>query len=116
MNIFKIYFIIVFFLSQHKYLSQETLVHFEGTIYNEKNGIIKGASIKITQGELQVNIIKSDENGDYNIYLPLNGDYNITVTALGCVQKKYFVSTMGIPKDKSQIQFATNIADLTLVT
>ena len=91
-------------------------MHFEGTVFDEKNAVIKQAQVQIVQGALIINSIKSDENGKYNIYLPLNAEYDIIVLKKGYAQKKYLVSTKNIPPEKSQIQFATNVADLVLFT
>ncbi len=113
---FRLFFLGIFFLCRQNYWSQNGVVHFEGTIYDEKNAVIKQALIQITKGGTPVNTIKSDENGNYNLYLPINGEYNISVTKNGYAQKKYTVSTLNIPKERSQIQFATNIADLVLYT
>lgn len=96
--------------------AQKVSVHFEGTIYDEDNVVIRGALVEITKGELLFNSLKADENGNYNLYLPLDGDYDVTISKAGYVQKKYFVSTKNIPADKSQIQFATNVADIVLLT
>jgi hypothetical protein len=95
---------------------QPIQVHFEGTVYDESNAVIKGALVLITRGPSVFNSLKADENGNYNIYLPLNGEYDITVSKPGYVQKKYFVSTMNIPAEKSQLAFAANVADVVLFT
>jgi hypothetical protein len=96
--------------------AQPVQVHFEGTVYDESNAVIREAQVVVSRGQTVFNLIKADENGNYNVYLPLNGDYNITVSKAGYVQKKYSVSTRNIPADKSQIAFATNVADVVLFT
>jgi hypothetical protein len=116
MKMFRLFFIGVFCLCRQNYWSQESAIHFEGTIYDEKNAVISGAQVQITKGGTPFNTIKSDENGNYNVYLPMNGEFNITVTKKGYAQKKYEVNTREIPKERSQIQFATNVADLVLFT
>ena len=113
---FRFFFSVIFFLCCQNYWSQNDVIHFEGTVYDEKNAVIKQALVQITKGTTPFNTIKSDEHGNYNLYLPVNGEYNITVTKNGFAQKKYTVSTLNIPQDRSQIQFATNIADLVLYT
>jgi len=90
-------------------------VHFQGTVYDETNGVIKGASVEVKQNAAVFNILRADEHGNYNVYLPLDGDYDITIMKSGYVQKKYFVSTKNIPVEKSQVQFATNVADVVLL-
>ncbi len=113
---FRLLFIGIFFLCGSSYWSQAIMVHFEGSIYDEKENTIKGAIVKVTKGEIQFNVLKSDENGSYNLYLPLDDEFNVTVTKPGFAQKKYTVSTKNIPVLKSQIQFATNVADVVLFT
>jgi hypothetical protein len=41
----------------------------------------------------------ADVDGNYNLYLPLNRELDITITKEGYVQKKYFVSTKWIKED-----------------
>ncbi len=113
---FRLLFLAIIFITRLTCWSQSILVHFEGSIYDEKDNTVKGALVQITQDGQAFNVLKSDENGAYNIYLPLNGEFNVTVTKPGFAQKKYTVSTKGIPQEKSQIQFATNVADVVLYT
>jgi hypothetical protein len=96
--------------------AQKVTVHFEGTVYNEENEILKGAMVEVKKDAAIFNLFKADEGGNYNLYLPLNAEYDITISKPGYVQKKYFVSTKNIPTEKSQIQFATNVADVVLFT
>jgi hypothetical protein len=94
--------------------AQKVTVHFEGTVYNEENEILKGATVEVKKDAAVFNFFRADESGNYNLYLPLNAEYDITISKPGYVQKKYFVSTKNIPAEKSQIQFATNVADVVL--
>jgi hypothetical protein len=96
--------------------AQKITVHFEGTVYNEENGILKGALVEVKKDAAMFNLFKADESGNYHLYLPLDAEYDITISKPGYVQKKYFVSTKNIPEAKSQIQFATNVADVVLFT
>lgn len=108
-------FVILLGLLVNKTMAQKITVHFEGTISDEDNVRLRDAVVEITQGELLFNSVKSDEGGNYNLYLPLNGEYNVTVSKNGFVAKRYYVNTKNIPVEKSQIQFATNVADIVLL-
>jgi hypothetical protein len=57
---------------------------------------------------------KTDQNGSYNIYLPLGSDYLISISKNDYVQKYFSVSTKDIPADQSSVKFPSIRADVDL--
>jgi hypothetical protein len=68
-------------------------------VYNDKNVSIRGANIQVLQDAFLPSSMLADVDGNYNLYLPLNRELDITITKEGYVQKKYFVSTKWIKED-----------------
>jgi hypothetical protein len=71
-------------------------------VYNDKNGSIGGANIQVLQDAFLPSSMLADVDGNYNLYLPLNRELDITITKEGYVQKKYFVSTKWIKEDQQK--------------
>lgn len=78
----------------------EGFVQFKGTIYNESNAVLSGALVQITQNSFLFNALTANQQGEYKINLPVDGEYEVTISKQGYVHKKYSVSTVGIPQDK----------------
>jgi len=71
-------------------------------VYNDKNVSIRGANIQVLQDAFLPSSMLADVDGNYNLYLPLNRELDITITNEGYVQKKYFVSTKWIKEDQQK--------------
>ncbi len=95
---------------------QEVTIHFKGKVYNDKNGSIGGANIQVLQDAFLPSSMQADVDGNYNLYLPLNREFDITITKEGYVQKKYFVSTKGIKEDQQMEKLPDYVADVVLFT
>lgn len=80
--------------------ANEGVVQFKGTIYNESNAVLNGALVQITQNAFLFNAFTANQQGEYKINLPVDGEYDVTISKPGYVQKKYTVSTKGIPHEK----------------
>ncbi|MBA2612255.1 MAG: carboxypeptidase regulatory-like domain-containing protein [Bacteroidetes bacterium] len=104
------------FLSLHYCYSQQITIHFKGKIFTEKNSAIGGANIHVVQDEFLSSSTQADVDGNYNLYLPLNREFDITVSKEGYVQKKYFVSTKGIKENQVMPKFPDYVADVVLFT
>lgn len=85
-------------------------------MYNDKNGSIGGANIQVLQDAFLPSSMQADVDGNYNLYLPLNREFDITITKEGYVQKKYFVSTKGIKEDQQMAKLPDYVADVVLFT
>ena len=109
-------YIALLFLSLHYCYAQQVTIHFKGKIYTEKNSSIGGANINVVQDEFLPSSTQADADGNYNLYLPLNREFDITVSKEGYVQKKYFVSTKGIKEDQKLAKFPDYVADVVLFT
>jgi len=108
--------IVLLFLSLQFCYAQQITIHFKGKIFTEKNSAIGGANIHVVQDEFLPSSTQADVDGNYNLYLPLNREFDITVTKEGYVQKKYFVSTKGIKEDQKLAKFPDYVADVVLFT
>lgn len=80
--------------------ANEGFVQFKGTVYNESNAVLNGALVQVTQNAFLFNAFTANQQGEYKINLPVDGEYDVTISKPGYVQKKYFVSTKGIPTEK----------------
>jgi hypothetical protein len=112
----RLIFTSLFFLSLQFCFGQQITIHFKGKIYNDKNAVIGGANIQVLQDEFLSSSTQADIDGNYNLYLPLNREFDITVTKEGYVQKKYFVSTKGIKESKEMANLPSYVADVVLFT
>lgn len=106
----------LFFICLQFCIGQEITIHFKGKIYNDKNGAVSGANIQVLQDAFLPSSIQADVDGNYNLFLPLNREFDITVTKEGYVQKKYFVSTKGIKEGTEIAKLPTYVADVVLFT
>ena len=80
--------------------ASEGFVQFKGTVYNEANAVLNGALVQVTQNSFLFNAFTANQQGEYKIDLPLEGEYDVIISKPGYVQKRYFVSTKGIPQEK----------------
>ncbi len=84
--------------------SQDVTVDFEGKISND-NVSLSEAIVQVIQNGKVLTSFKTDKDGSYNVYLPLGGDYIISVTKKDYVKKYFSISTTGIPADKAKNKF-----------
>ncbi len=80
--------------------ANEGVVQFKGTIYNESNAVLNGALVQVTQNAFLFNAFTANQQGEYKINLPVDGEYDVTISKPGYVQKRYSVSTKGVTKEK----------------
>ena len=92
---------------------QDITVDFEGKISNE-NVNLSEATVQVIQNGKVLTSFKTDKDGSYNVYLPLGGDYVISVSKTGFVKKYFNVSTSGIPPEKAKNKFPVLEADVDL--
>ena len=106
----------VLLLSLQFCLAQQITIHFKGKIYNDKNAVIGGANVQVMQDAFLPSSTQTDVDGNYDLYLPLNREFDVTITKEGYVQKKYFVSTKGIKEEGGLAKFPNYVADVVLFT
>jgi glycine betaine/choline ABC-type transport system substrate-binding protein len=78
--------------------SQDITVDFEGRVTHEKNALSE-VIVQVLQNGQLMTTFKTDNTGNYNIYLPLGNDYLISISKNDYVQKYFSVSTKGIPPE-----------------
>ncbi len=93
--------------------SQNITVDFEGQVSND-NVILSESIVQVLQNGKLLTSFKTDQYGNYNVYLPLDGDYIISISKNDYVQKYFSVSTKGIPADQAGTKFPTIRADIDL--
>jgi len=49
-------------------------------VYNDKNVSIRGANIQVLQDAFLPSSMLADVDGNYNLYLPLNREFDIIIT------------------------------------
>jgi hypothetical protein len=89
-------------------------LQLEGQITNSEDAPMVGAIVQVYQGSKLIATNAVDAKGKYSFKLPFNADYNVVVSAPKTVQKKFQVSTKGVPADKLGQKFSTIKADLSL--
>ncbi len=94
-------------------VAQDVTVDFEGRISNE-NVNLSEATVQVIQNGKVLTSFKTDKDGNYNVYLPLGGDYIISVSKNNYVKKYFSVSTTGIPPEKAKSKFPVLEADVDL--
>jgi hypothetical protein len=57
--------------------------------------------VQVLQDGKLLTSFKTDQMGNYNVYLPLGSDYIISISKNDYVQKYFSVSTKGIPTRSS---------------
>ncbi|MBC7693852.1 MAG: hypothetical protein H7141_00245 [Burkholderiales bacterium] len=93
--------------------SQPITVDFEGQV-SHNDSILSEVIVQVLQNGNLLTSFKTDQTGSYNIYLPLGGDYLISISKNGFVQKYFSVSTKGIPAEQAGIKFPAIRADVDL--
>lgn len=94
-------------------IGQDVTVDFEGRISND-NVSLSEAVVQVIQNGKVLTSFKTDKDGSYNVYLPLGGDYIISVSKNDYVKKYFSVSTTGIPPEKAKNKFPIIEADVDL--
>lgn len=70
---------------------------------------IQGATIVLHSGNAIIKEVQSDLEGNFEIEIPANGDFYLTVSYPGCNTKKFYVSTKGIPDDQNNKDFKPSV-------
>ncbi|MBP8033172.1 MAG: hypothetical protein KAZ71_01175 [Bacteroidia bacterium] len=93
--------------------SQNLTVDFEGKVSHE-TAVLSEVIVQVLQDGKLLTSFKTDQTGNYNVYLPLGSDYIISISKNDYVQKYFSVSTKGIPTNQAEIKFPTIRADVDL--
>jgi hypothetical protein len=93
--------------------SQDVTVDFEGRVSND-NMTLSESIVQVLQDGKFLTSFKTDQNGSYNVYLPLGSDYLISISKNNYVQKYFSVSTKGIPQDQAGVKLPAIRADVDL--
>ena len=93
--------------------SQDVTVDFEGRVSND-NMTLSESIVQVLQDGKLLTSFKTDQNGSYNVYLPLGSDYLISISKNNYVQKYFSVSTKGIPQDQAGVKLPAIKADVDL--
>jgi hypothetical protein len=110
----RIAFAILFICSSGLSFSQDITVDFEGRVSHENNSLSE-VIVQVLQNGKLMTTFKTDNTGNYNIYLPLGNDYLISISKNDYVQKYFSVSTKGIPPEQAGIKFPAIKADVDLL-
>ncbi len=103
--------ILLFCFTTH--FSQDVTVDFEGRVSND-NATLSESIVQVLQDGKLLTSFKTDQNGSYNVYLPLGSDYLISISKNDYVQKYFSVSTKGIPQDQAGVKLPAIRADVDL--
>lgn len=93
--------------------SQDVTVDFEGRVSND-DSTLSEAIVQVLQNGKLLTSFKTNNQGNYNVYLPLGFDYIISVSKSNYVQKYFSVSTKDIPTAQSTKKLPTIYADVDL--
>ncbi|MES2513820.1 MAG: hypothetical protein V4580_06720 [Bacteroidota bacterium] len=110
----RVAFIIALLLCVNISFAQDITVDFEGQVSND-NAILSESIVQVLQDGKLLTSFKTDQYGNYNVYLPLGGDYLISISKNNYVQKYFSVSTKNVPEDqKTNFKFPAIRADIDL--
>jgi len=93
--------------------SQNLTVDFEGKVSHE-TAVLSEVIVQVLQDGKLLTSFKTDQTGNYNVYLPLGSDYIISISKNDYVQKYFSVSTKGIPDEQKDVKLPTIRADVDL--
>lgn len=106
-------FLFVSVLGMSAQRAQDVTVDFEGRVTNE-NETLSEVIVQVLQNGKLMTSFKTDNNGTYNVYLPLGHEYLISISKNNYVQKYFSVSTKGVPSEDAMTKFPTITADVDL--
>jgi hypothetical protein len=109
----RIAFTITVVLCMNISFSQNLTVDFEGRVTHETS-VLSEVIVQVLQDGKLLTSFKTDQTGNYNVYLPLGSDYIISISKNDYVQKYFSVSTKDIPADQSSVKFPSIRADVDL--
>ena len=109
----RIVFPVLLILNTSIGFSQNLTVDFEGKVTHETS-VLSEVIVQVLQDGKLLTSFKTDQTGNYNVYLPLGSDYIISISKNDYVQKYFSVSTKGIPADQAGVKFPTIRADVDL--
>lgn len=104
---------VLFLCSLIGFAQNNITVDVEGRVTHE-TAILSEVIVQVLQDGKLLTTFKTDITGNYNVYLPLGGDYTIVISKNNYVQKFYTISTKGIPSDLQNIKFPSITADVDL--
>ncbi len=79
------------------------------TMADKKERNIDGAKISLMQGDKVLSEVQSDTEGNFELEIPGNGNFQIYVSYPGCNAKKFYVSTKNVPAEVSGQKDKPNI-------
>jgi hypothetical protein len=106
-------FLVILLFCFNANYSQDVTVDFEGRVSND-NMTLSESIVQVLQDGKLLTSFKTDQNGSYNIYLPLGSDYLISISKNDYVQKYFSVSTKNIPQDQAGVKLPAIRADVDL--
>jgi hypothetical protein len=106
-------FLVILLFCFNANYSQDVTVDFEGRVSND-NMTLSESIVQVLQDGKLLTSFKTDQNGSYNVYLPLGSDYLISISKNNYVQKYFSVSTRGIPQDRAGVKLPAIKADVDL--
>ena len=106
-------FLVILLFCFNANYSQDVTVDFEGRVSND-NMTLSESIVQVLQDGKLLTSFKTDQNGSYNVYLPLGSDYLISISKNNYVQKYFSVSTKGIPQDQAGVKLPAIKADVDL--
>jgi len=106
-------FLVILLFCFNANYSQDVTVDFEGRVSND-NMTLSESIVQVLQDGKLLTSFKTDQNGSYNLYLPLGSDYLISISKNNYVQKYFSVSTKGIPQDRAGVKLPAIKADVDL--
>jgi hypothetical protein len=68
-------------------------------------GVLSGVQIQLYEGSKLVNTYFTDIGGNYGFDLALNKDFTVVLSKPGMANKKFTISTRGIPPERAQTKF-----------
>lgn len=102
--LFGILFLLTFFAFTSEKINAQNLYDVKGTVKKSRKKT-EGAIVTLYKGSTQVSQQTTTSSGRFNVKMDMNAEYTLTVTKAGCITKKFYFNTKGIPDDRAKEEF-----------
>ena len=102
--LFGILFLLTFLAFTSEKISAQNLYDVKGTVKKSRKKT-EGAIVTLYKGSTQVSQQTTTSSGRFNVKMDMNAEYTLTITKAGCITKKFYFNTKGIPDDRAKEEF-----------
>ncbi len=97
-------FLFTFITFTAEKIDAQNLYDVKGTVKKSKKKT-EGAVVTLFKGSSQVSQQTTTSSGRFEVKMEMNAEYTLTVTKAGCITKKFYFNTKGVPDDRAKEEF-----------